>query len=83
VAAYIGPPDDLPAFPDAVRAKSKTAFPAGLRARWRDKKGRIYEWDYQHGTVEVYSRRGRHLGEFDPNTDAQTGPIEPSRKIQL
>jgi hypothetical protein len=24
--------------------------------------------DYQHGTVEVYNRRGRHIGEFDPHT---------------
>jgi len=22
--------------------------------------------NYQHGRVEVYDRRGRHLGEFDP-----------------
>jgi hypothetical protein len=29
---------------------------------------RIYEWDYQHGTVEVYNRRGTHFAEFDPRT---------------
>jgi hypothetical protein len=23
------------------------------------------EWDYQHGRIEVYNRRGDHLGEHD------------------
>jgi Cytotoxic len=29
------------------------------------------EWDYQHGTVESYHRRGRHIAEFDPHTAEQ------------
>ncbi|HFL1444776.1 TPA: S-type pyocin domain-containing protein, partial [Enterobacter kobei] len=59
----------LPAFPDAKMAKKRTPVKGGgtLRSRWKDSKGRIFEWDSQHGTVEMYDRSGRnHLGEFDP-----------------
>lgn len=33
------------------------------RKRWKDDKGNIYEWDYQHGAVEKYNKNGTHLGE--------------------
>jgi len=33
--------------------------------------GRIYEWDYQHGTVEIYDSGGAHQGEYDPVTAKQ------------
>ena len=46
----------------------------GLRHRWKDAAGTIFEWDYRHGRVEKYDRLGRHLGEFDPVTGAQTKP---------
>jgi len=62
---------------------SKTPMPGGrLRPRWRVPDGRIFEWDYQHGTVEGYDGRGgRHLGEFDPITGAiRQGPL-PGRKV--
>ncbi|WCO74934.1 colicin E3/pyocin S6 family cytotoxin [Enterobacter hormaechei] len=43
----------------------------------------MYEWDSQHGTVEVYDRSGRnHLGEFDPTTGKQTKPADPTRKVE-
>ncbi|WP_424894287.1 colicin E3/pyocin S6 family cytotoxin [Streptomyces sp. SAI-124] len=41
----------------------------------------MYEWDSQHGTVEKYNKRGKHLGEFDANTGAQTKPANPTRKV--
>ena len=43
----------LPAFPDAKTAKKRTPVNGGgtLRSRWKDSKGRIFEWDSQHGTV--------------------------------
>ncbi|BBT89769.1 hypothetical protein WP8W19C02_13890 [Enterobacter cloacae] len=75
----------LPAFPDAKRAPRKTAIQGGgqLRARWKDAKGKIYEWDSQHGTVEVYDRSGRnHLGEFNHITGEQTKPADPTRKVE-
>ncbi|MCM5511608.1 colicin E3/pyocin S6 family cytotoxin [Vibrio sp. SCSIO 43169] len=74
----------LPAFPDAVKAKKKTAVQGGgkLRERWKDRKGRIYEWDSQHGKVEVYTKNGKHIGEFDHITGEQTKDADPSRKVE-
>lgn len=77
-------PSNLPAFPKAARAKPKTPVQGGggLRKRWKDPgTGEIYEWDSQHGTVEKYNKRGKHLGEFDPDTGAQTKPADGSRKV--
>jgi hypothetical protein len=84
----IPPPGDgqsLPGFPGSRRVRPKTPMPGGrLRPRWRVPDGRIFEWDFQHGTVEGYDgRRGRHLGEFDPITGAMRqgkGPL-PGRKV--
>lgn len=75
----------LPAFPDAKKAQAKTPIKGGgkLRNRWKDSSGRIYEWDSQHGTVEMYDRSGRnHLGEFNHITGEQTKPANPSRKVE-
>ncbi|MBV4486863.1 S-type pyocin domain-containing protein [Pseudomonas sp. SWRI153] len=71
---YHTPPKLLPAFPDAKPVRNK-----GPRKRWESKK-RIYEWDYQHGAVEVYNREGDHLGEFDINTGKQTSKARPKRR---
>jgi hypothetical protein len=57
-------------------------FPGGLRRRWRDPDGMIYEWDYQHGTVEVYDRRGFHRGEFNPFTGERLGSPIPGRTVE-
>jgi hypothetical protein len=82
VAKYVAAPERLAAFPSADRVKPKTPFSGGLRARWKDQAGRIYEWDYRHGTVEVYSPKGRHLGEFDPRSGVRTKPPRPKRTIE-
>ena len=67
--SYIPAPKDLPGFPDARRVKPRTAVKGGggMRARWEDKTF-IYEWDSQHGEVEKYNKKGKHLGAFDANT---------------
>jgi hypothetical protein len=72
---YHPAPDKLAAFPNANDARQR-----GTRKRWVDKK-RIYEWDYQHGAVEVYDKQGNHLGEFDADTGEQTGKAKPERRI--
>jgi len=84
VVSYVVPPDYLPAYPDARRARAKTRLvDGGLRARWKDDEGKIYEWDYQHGKVEIYTKNGRkHLGEFDPLDGRQTGPADPRRRVE-
>ena len=80
----VPPPRNLPAFPDARKVRPKTGIAGGgFRRRWKDSSnGTIYEWDYQHGSVEAYDSRGRHLGQFDPHSgDQQKGP-DLSRRIE-
>jgi hypothetical protein len=82
-AHYYHPaPNDLIAFPDAkpVRAKSSVQGGGKKRNRWKDSKGRIYEWDSMHGRVELYNKQGKHMGEFDPISGHQTKPATPGRK---
>ncbi|MGW4644937.1 colicin E3/pyocin S6 family cytotoxin [Kitasatospora sp. NPDC004289] len=63
------PKGGLPGMPGAQRVPPKTPVQGGggMRPRWEDKK-HIYEWDSQHGEVEKYTKQGKHLGAFDPNT---------------
>ena len=79
--SYHSPPIGLSAFPDAFPVKSKSSIQGGggKRSRWKDKKGRIYEWDSQHGAVEIYNSQGEHLGEFNPETGEQTKRAKPGR----
>jgi len=74
----------LPGFPAAELTKPKTprSDGTGLRKRWKDRSGRIYEWDYQHGTVEIYNRRGQHIGEFDPYTAEQLKGPNPYYQVE-
>jgi hypothetical protein len=76
---------EVPEYKELTREKPKTSVQGGgiKRRQWRDKKGRIYEWDYQHGTLEMYDKQGRHLGEFDPMTGRQTKPPKPGRRIRF
>jgi hypothetical protein len=77
------PPAIPEAFPELTPAKAKTPRPGGkLRERWKDADGNIYEWDYQHGRLEKYDRRGNHQGEFDPKTGKQTKPRDRTRRVE-
>ena len=42
-----------------------------------------YEWDSQHGTVEKYDKKGRHLGEFDPDTGKPTNLKSSKEKLTM
>ncbi|WP_256588752.1 colicin E3/pyocin S6 family cytotoxin [Pseudomonas sp. HMWF021] len=81
---YHPAPKGLKAFPDAIKVDFKTRVQGGggARRRWKDGKGRIFEWDSQHGAVEMYDKQGKHLGEFDPVTGEQTKPAKPGRKVE-
>ena len=81
---YPTPKGPLSAFPKAKRANPKTSVQGGggLRPRWRDSEGFIYEWDRQHGTLEKYNKRGHHLGEFNPQTGEQTKPADKNRRVE-
>lgn len=82
--SYYPPPKGLTAFPDAQVTPRKTPIKGGggLRKRWKTRDGTIFEWDSQHGTVEKYSKRGKHLGEFDPETGQQTKDPDKSREVE-
>ncbi len=77
-------PESLEAFPDAKPSKAKTPVQGGggKRERWKDSKGRIYEWDSRHGTVEKYDKRGRHQGEFDPSSGKKLKDPDKKRKVE-
>ena len=51
---YIPAPKKVEGIPGLKPAKPKTPVQGGggLRKRWKDKKGNIYEWDSQHGAGE-------------------------------
>ncbi|RDI26784.1 putative cytotoxic protein [Rhodococcus sp. AG1013] len=72
---YVTPPKNLSGFPNARPAKR-----LGHRKRWQDDKGNTYEWDYQHGAIEKYDKNGKHQGEYNPDTGAQTKPADPKRR---
>jgi|HubBroStandDraft_6_1064221.scaffolds.fasta_scaffold2052910_2 hypothetical protein len=78
------PPRTLKGFPNAVRDRPKTPMSGrGLRARWKDTvTGDILEWDYRHGTVEVYDAQGRHRGEFHPVSSDRIKAPDPSRRVE-
>ncbi|CAF1069790.1 unnamed protein product [Adineta ricciae] len=45
-----------------------------------DKVDKFYEWDHTHGDIEVYNKRGEHLGTMDGNTGAMIKPAVKGRK---
>jgi hypothetical protein len=79
---YYEDPETLPGFPDASRVKPKVSVQGGgkKRARWLDRRGRIYEWDSKSGAVEQYDKFGVHLGEFNHITGKRTKKAKPGRR---
>lgn len=55
----------------------------GRRASGHGRSRRYYEWDHTHGDIEVYNRRGEHLGSMDPLSGDMYKPPEPGRTIDL
>jgi hypothetical protein len=80
---YKQPPKRFPGFPNAEPRTPKTLISngGGLRKRWKDPDGTIYEWDYLHGSVEKFDKRGKHLGEFNFRTGIKLKGPDPKRKI--
>lgn len=51
---------------------------------WVSREGdRYYTWDHVHGEVEVFSKRGRHLGSADPITGVGIRKAVKGRKIDV
>jgi hypothetical protein len=58
-------------------------FISGER-RWRSKDGTwLYTWDSMHGEIEVFNRRGRHIGVADALTGVVFAPGVPGRRIDV
>ncbi|WP_321969290.1 colicin E3/pyocin S6 family cytotoxin [Paraburkholderia tropica] len=41
----------------------------------------FYEWDYTHSDIEVYNKRGEHLGSMDPVTGQIYKPAVRGRTL--
>lgn len=51
--------------------------------RWRSKDGRYYTWDSLHGEIEVFNRRGKHLGVLDAIHGTLIKPAVKGRTIDV
>lgn len=88
---YKPPPGDknLPGFPEAeFVGKGSPKKGGGHRPRWAMPDGRILEWDYAHGTIEMWTNKkknSKHMGEFDPNSGnrlpGNKGKPVPGRRL--
>jgi len=57
--------------------------PSGER-RWRSAEGkRLYTWDALHGEIEVFNRRGHHLGVIDSVEGVMIKPAVKGRTIDV
>lgn len=44
---------------------------------------RYFQWDEFHGEIEVYDKRGRHLGALDAKSGDQIKEAERGRRISV
>jgi hypothetical protein len=52
--------------------------------RWRSSDGeRLYTWDDVHQHIEVFNKRGRHLGVADARTGEMIDEAVPGRSIDV
>ena len=70
---YHPAPKKVPGHPEAGKG---TYNQKSGRMRWKMPNGDIWEWDKQHGEVEVYDKTGKqHKGSFNPRTGKVKDPI--------
>ena len=43
----------------------------------------LYTWDELHGEIEVFDRRGRHMGALDGTTGEQIKPAKAGRRLHV
>lgn len=66
----------------SILDKCKVVGIEGGRKVFKDsQEERYYTWDSLHGEIEVFNKRGRHLGVICPYTAAMTKPAVKGRKI--
>jgi hypothetical protein len=71
--------------PDSEFIKSLEYLGApGGRRRYRNRgHDRIYEWDSQHGELEIYNNKGRHLGVAEPEAGEMIKDAVRGRRIDV
>lgn len=52
------------------------------RKRWRTDDGNLYEYDSLHDEIEVYNKRGKHLGVMNLSGETVKPPVK-GRKIDV
>lgn len=56
----------------------------GGSKRWRSRDGkRLYTWDALHGEIEVFTKRGFHLGAADAHTGIPFKSAVKGRRIDV
>jgi hypothetical protein len=75
------PPIPAPEDSPFLKELENLGHPHGRR-RWRKGK-RLYEWDSQHGEIEVYDLRGNHLGVADVMTGELVKDPVRGRRIDV
>jgi hypothetical protein len=69
--------------PDFLEEQEALGFVHGA-LRWRSADGkRLFTWDALHGEIEVFNRRGDHLGAADAQTGAYIKDPVKGRHIDV
>jgi hypothetical protein len=76
----VGVPRPKPCFLDGVQYLGDR----NGEQRWRSPDGkRLYTWDHLHGEIEVFDKRGHHLGALHPVTGVLIKPAVKGRTIDV
>lgn len=78
-SGFMAVPIPKPSFLDQCKALGAL----GGERRWRDGNGLLYTWDSFHGEIEVYNRRGRHLGAIHAVTGQKVKDAVKGRQIDV
>jgi hypothetical protein len=79
-SAVAGKPRPSPCFLDGV---DYLGYKGGQQL-WRSKDGkRYYTWDSLHGEIEVFNKKGKHLGALDAVSGKLIKPAARGRYIDV
>lgn len=74
----VGPP--IPSF---LTEQQKLRVEGGRQIWVNADRTRYFTWDYTHGEIECFNKKGRHLGAMHALTGAFMKPAVPGRKINV
>lgn len=73
-----GVPKPTPSILDGLKV---AMIESGRKVYYNATEDVYYTWDTMHGEVEVFNRRGRHIGVADPVSGLMIKPAVRGRKI--